>query len=158
MLQSAMPMIRKVQAKTVDAAQWAWRGAIGGFGRGRCQRYFWFAIGGICTIWTLTAAYLILAPRSYVSEFTFVLPGSGAGASINLEQIGQASSLSQSPFSNQRVNPTESYKRLLLSDRVRETAKNYGNFDWMPRPRGKAARSNTVYGDLHKRSDAWRSS
>ena len=164
MLQSAMPMIRKVQAKTVDAAQWAWRGAIGGFGRGRGQRYFWFAIGGFCTIWTLTAAYLILAPRSYVSEFTFVLPGSGAGASINLEQIGQASSLSQSPFSNQRVNPTESYKRLLLSDRVREAAKNYGNFDWMPRPRVKLldqtqfmeiSISGATPGEAHERAIAY---
>lgn len=127
----------KLPEMLADKAQWAWRGAVKGFGGKRLPRYFWLGVIGTAAIWTLAAAYLILTPRSYESGFTFVLPGSGAGASINLEQIGQASSLSQSPFSNQRVNPTESYKRLLLSDRVRDAAKAWGEFDSVPRPRVK---------------------
>lgn len=119
------------------AGQWLWRGATGGFGGRRLPRYFWLGVMGVAGIWLLAAAYMVLTPRSYVSEFTFVLPGSGAGASINLEEIGQASSMSQSPFSNQRVNPTESYKRLMLSDRVRDAAQAYGGFDYIPRPRVK---------------------
>lgn len=120
-----------------NKAQWAWRGAVKGFGGKRLPRYFWLVIVGLIVIWTIAIAYIVFTPRSYESGFTFVLPGSGAGASINLEQIGQASSISQSPFSNQRVNPTESYKRLLLSDRVRDAAKAWGDFDSLPRPRVK---------------------
>ena len=116
---------------------WVWRGAIDGFGGRRSLRYFWLGLAGVAVIWTLTAAYLTLTPRSYKSGFTFVLPGAGAGTTVNLEQIGQASSISQSPFSNQRVNPTESYKRLLLSDRVYNAARDFGGFDWMPRPNVK---------------------
>lgn len=123
--------------KLSGAGEWLWRGAVKGFGGRRLPRYFWLGVVGVIGIWIIAAAYMILTPRTYESEFTFVLPGSGAGASINLEQIGQASSLSQSPFSNQRVNPTESYKRLLLSDRVRASAKARGGFEYIPRPRVK---------------------
>ena len=128
---------RDIPSAVINALEWTWRGTVGGFGGARTQRYFWLAVSGICVIWALTITYLVFAPRSYVSEFTFVLPGSGAGASVNLEQIGQASSISQSPFSNQRVNPTESYKRLLLSDRIRNAAKDTGDFEWLPRPHVK---------------------
>ena len=123
--------------KILVGGQWLWRGAVKGFGGRRLPRYFWLGVVGVAGIWILAAAYMILTPRSFESGFTFVLPGSGAGASINLEEIGQASSISQSPFSNQRVNPTESYKRLMLSDRVRDAAKEEGGFDYIPRPRVK---------------------
>jgi len=114
-----------------------WNGTIRGFGGRRAPRYFWLACGGLTGIWVLSIAYLTLTPRSYESGFTLILPGAGAGASINLNAIGQASSLSESAFSNTRVSPTESYKRLLMSDRVNDAAKNQASHDTFPRPRIK---------------------
>lgn len=114
-----------------------WHGTIRGFGGRRAPRYFWLACGGLTGIWVLSIAYLTLTPRSYESGFTLILPGAGAGASINLNAIGQASSLSESAFSNTRVSPTESYKRLLMSDRVNDAAKNQASHDTFPRPRIK---------------------
>lgn len=130
-------LFKSLPKTLANSGQWLIHGVFKGFGGKRIQRYFWLGTVGITGIWILTTAYLVFTPRTYVSDFTFVLPGSGAGASINLEQIGQASSISQSPFSNQRVNPTESYKRLLLSERIREAAKQKGGFDWLPKPRVK---------------------
>ena len=114
-----------------------WQGAIAGYGGNRMPRYTVIAAGGVGGIWLLALAYLVFTPKSYVGEFTLILPGAGAGASINLNAIGQASSLSESAFSNARVSPTESYKRLLLSDRMIDTAKEIADVDWFPKPRVK---------------------
>lgn len=118
-------------------AQSLWRGALSGFGGERTPRYVVVGAVGAIAIWTLATAYLVLTPRTFVGEFTLILPGAGAGSSINLNSIGQASSLSESAFSNTRVSPTESYKRLLMSDRVIDAAKANAETDWFPRPRIK---------------------
>ncbi|MEE3214145.1 MAG: hypothetical protein VX259_01185, partial [Pseudomonadota bacterium] len=49
---------------------------------------------------------------------TLVLPGSGAGGSINLESIGQATSQTTSAFSSPSLSPTQNYKRLLGADLI----------------------------------------
>ena len=49
---------------------------------------------------------------------SLILPGSGASASVNLADIGQASSYANSAFSSNSVSPTETYKRLLTADRI----------------------------------------
>ena len=67
-------------------------------------------------IWGLTIAYVVLLPRSYTSEFTLILPGSGMGSSINVESIGQAQSSSNSAFSSPTLSPTENYKQMLTAD------------------------------------------
>jgi len=117
--------------------KWVWHGLASGFGGRRLPRYFWLSLGGVTAIWLFAGIYLIATPRTYQGEFTLILPGAGAGATINLDAIGQASSLSESAFSNTRVNPTESYKRLMLSDRVIDVAKEQANANWFPRPRVK---------------------
>ena len=128
---------RAASEKLKTASSALWRGATQGFGGDRFIRYGGLGIAGVAAIWLLTGAYLFLTPKSYESGFTLVLPGSGAGASVNLENIGQATSLSQSPFSNQRVNPTESYKRLMLNERVHMAAKDILETDYLPKPRIK---------------------
>ena len=55
---------------------------------------------------------------------SLILPGSGAASSVNLAEIGQASSHSSSAFSSNSVSPTETYKRLLAADRVLRAAAN----------------------------------
>ncbi|MCJ7420508.1 hypothetical protein [Sphingomicrobium astaxanthinifaciens] len=91
-------------------------------GGGRVRRYVPLVVAPVLAIWLLTIAYLALAPARYDSRFTLILPGTGMGASLNLESIGQASTSTASPFASSSVSPTENYKRLLLSDRVRAAA------------------------------------
>lgn len=94
-----------------------------GFGAdGRLKRYAVLAIPGLAAIWALAIAYVTLAPVAYTSQFTLILPGSGAGASVNLAEIGQASTMTASPFSQASLSPTESYKRIMTSRPVIEDA------------------------------------
>lgn len=99
-----------------------WRGAVHGYGPGRWLRYALTIVAGLTAIWALAIAYLMLTPESFSSRATLVLPGTGSGAAVTLERIGQASSLSASPFGNHRVDPVETYKLLLQSDRVLDEA------------------------------------
>jgi len=89
----------------------------------RHRRYLGTIVLWLAIIWGTTFAYLWLVPDSYTSRFTLILPGSGAGSTMNVESIGQAQSSSASAFSSTSLSPTENYKRLLMSDIVlRDTA------------------------------------
>ncbi|NDV00528.1 GumC family protein [Pseudoroseicyclus tamaricis] len=85
---------------------------------GRLPRYAGlFAIALVC-VWAPITGYLKTAPLRYTSGMSLILPGAGSSASVNLDQIGQASSNSSSPFSSSSVSPTETYKRLFGADRI----------------------------------------
>lgn len=83
---------------------------------GRYKRYAAILAPAVIAIWVLTAVYLIALPRTYTSQFSLILPGSGVGSSINVESIGQAMSSSSSAFSSPTLSPTENYKQLLTAD------------------------------------------
>lgn len=83
---------------------------------GRRQRYLAHALPVFAAIWGISLFWLVAAPRVYRSEFTLILPGSGAGGTLNLESIGQAQSTTASAFSSPTLSPTENYKQLLLAD------------------------------------------
>lgn len=83
---------------------------------GRYKRYFLCIALVLGLIWLSTAAYLLLVPKSYQSDFTLILPGTGAGSSLNVESIGQAQSTSTSAFSSSTLSPTVNYKQLLSAD------------------------------------------
>lgn len=85
---------------------------------GRMPRYLWLLAIGAAAIWGPIAGYLATAPLRYESSMSLILPGAGASASVNLDQIGQASSSAPSPFASAAVSPTETYKRLLAADRI----------------------------------------
>jgi uncharacterized protein involved in exopolysaccharide biosynthesis len=89
----------------------------GGAATGRGRRYVRTGVIATIAIWTLAISYLLFTPKSYTSNFTFVLPGTGAGSSVNLENLGQASSMSAPAFSPD-LSPTENYRKMLLSHRV----------------------------------------
>ena len=73
--------------------------------------------------------YLTTTPPKFTSKMALILPGSGASASINLESIGQASSFASSAFASPSVSPTQTYKRLLTADRIRQAAAQSLNLD-----------------------------
>jgi uncharacterized protein involved in exopolysaccharide biosynthesis len=93
----------------------------------RLPRYF-LLVGCIAAgIWMPISAYVRFTPPSYTSDVSLILPGSGAQSSVNLADLGQASSSAASAFSSSRISPTQTYKRLLAANRTLErTADDLG--------------------------------
>ncbi len=89
---------------------------------GRLPRYMALYLLGASCIWAPISGYLATAPVKYTSHASLILPGSGASASVNLANIGQASSYANSAFANGSISPTETYKRLLSADRILDAA------------------------------------
>lgn len=96
-----------------------WTFKQGGPRDGRLLRYSVVLVGGWLVIAGLAAAFLFLSPKTYSSGFTLILPGAGSGTSVNLESLGQATSNTTSPFGGHTLSPTENYKKLLQSFRLR---------------------------------------
>lgn len=88
----------------------------------RLPRYLLLFGVSSAALWTPIIGYLRFAPEVYVSEVSLILPGSGAQASVNLTDLGQASSSASSAFSSTRVSPTQTYKRLLAANRTQQRA------------------------------------
>lgn len=89
---------------------------------GRLPRYLGLMLLGLAAIWAPITGYLTQAPLRYTSEASLILPGAGSGATLTLNQIGQANSASASPFANGSISPTVTYQRLLGAGRILETA------------------------------------
>ncbi len=85
---------------------------------GRYRRYLVSLAGPLVFIWLIALGYIAFAPDRFDSRMTLILPGTGVGASMNLESIGQATTNTSSAFSSPSLSPTENYKRLLMSDLV----------------------------------------
>ncbi|MEO0785608.1 MAG: hypothetical protein AAFY10_07890 [Pseudomonadota bacterium] len=96
-----------------------WTFLGGGPARGRLLRYLAVLVIGSAAILALAAAFFFLTPKTYDSGFTLILPGAGASSSVNLESLGQTNSNAASPFGSHSLSPTENYKRLLQSYRLR---------------------------------------
>lgn len=97
----------------------SWSFLKGGPRQGRFLRYVMVLGLGWVAIAILAAAFFFLTPKSYSSGFTLILPGAGSSSSVNLSSLGQATSNTASPFGSQSLSPTENYKRLLQSFRLR---------------------------------------
>ncbi|WP_258406196.1 exopolysaccharide biosynthesis protein [Shewanella aegiceratis] len=78
--------------------------------------YIKTALGALALIWGLVGLFLLLAPPRYVSKWTLILPGAGAGAQVSLDSIGHASSSSSSPYLSSAIDPRENYKALASSE------------------------------------------
>lgn len=96
-----------------------WTFLKGGPRQGRLLRYLFVLTIGWVGILALAAAFFFLTPKTYSSGFTLILPGAGSSASVNLDSLGQATSNTASPFGSQSLSPTENYKKLLQSYRLR---------------------------------------
>lgn len=99
---------------------WLVRDGLPSFGRYR--RYLLSLGGPVLAVWLLAIAYILFAPDRYTSRMTLILPGSGVGGTMNVDQIGQASTMTNSAFSSPTLSPTENYKRLLMADITRDHA------------------------------------
>jgi len=89
---------------------------------GRLPRYAAITIMGLAAIWAPLTGYLLKAPLRFTSDASLILPGAGAGATVNLNRIGQASSASASPYANTSISPTVTYQRLLGAGRILDAA------------------------------------
>jgi len=96
-----------------------WSFLKGGPRQGRFLRYILVLAAGWIVIGVLAVMFLTLSPKTYSSGFTLILPGAGSGASVNLDSLGQATTNTASPFGSHSLSPTENYKRLLQSYRLR---------------------------------------
>ncbi|MEM9669058.1 MAG: hypothetical protein AAF950_09055 [Pseudomonadota bacterium] len=132
-------------------------------------RYLLVLAMGWFAILFLAAAFFILGPRSYQSGFTLILPGAGAASTVNLESLGQASSNAASPFGSHSLSPTENYKRLLQSYRLRgKVAETLGlQIEDVPAPRIQLANQTKLMfvsvrarkpADSKRLADTWLSS
>lgn len=128
----------KVCRKPFSALSWR-RLVVGGriSDAGRMPRYAAVLMLGASAVWAPIMGYLASAPVQFSSHASLILPGSGASASINLNDIGQASSFASSAFASNSVSPTETYKRLIVADRILDaTAAHLGlSKDTLKRPR-----------------------
>lgn len=89
---------------------------------GRLPRYAVLSVLGVAALWGPIAAYLALAPTQYTSQLSLILPGAGSQSSVNLSDIGQASSSANSPYASSAVSPTVTYKSILGSRAVADRA------------------------------------
>lgn len=101
-----------------------WRVASGGKpdDSGRLPRYILLGTIMLAAIWAPVISYVRYAPLTFSSEMELILPGAGASTSINLSDIGQASSSANSAYSSSTLSPTVTYQSLLSSPQVLERA------------------------------------
>ncbi len=84
----------------------------------RGLRYLLTTLISIAPIWFLAISYIAFSPKQYAAGMTIILPGDGPNASVNLEQVGQATSTASSPWASSRLSPVESYRKLMMTDTV----------------------------------------
>jgi uncharacterized protein involved in exopolysaccharide biosynthesis len=73
-------------------------------------------------IWSGALIYLATAKPKYASEWAVNIPGSGSTSSINLPDIGQATSQNYSAYAGANYDPRENYKAIASSDQVLKAA------------------------------------
>lgn len=125
--------------------------------RSRRFRYVVVLLFGWSLILVSALTYYILSPKVYSSGFTLILPGAGQSSSVNLETLGQVSSQSASVFGDMSFSPTENYKKLLQSYRLRGLVGARLNLSLadVPSPRIKLAnQTNLIYVNLTAQSPA----
>lgn len=86
------------------------------------QRYLGLGLAVNAAIWGTALVYLMFAPRTYVSEWTAILPGGGERSTVSLPGIGEANSQTQSAFGMVTQDPRENYKYIADSKPVLEAA------------------------------------
>jgi len=72
----------------------------------------------LTVIWISVAAYSLLLPKVYTSELTLILPAARSSSVFSLDNIGQANTQSDSPFSSITSTPKIIYQSIALSDEV----------------------------------------
>ncbi|MEZ9597033.1 exopolysaccharide biosynthesis protein [Shewanella sp. 10N.261.52.F9] len=63
-------------------------------------------------LWAFVLLFVLLSPSRYVSQWTLILPGAGAGAHVSLDSVGQANSSTNSPYASSAIDPRVNYKSI----------------------------------------------
>lgn len=84
----------------------------------RILRYCLYLFIGLSFVWLPTLYYLKTAKDLFRSDWSIILPGSGVGSSLNIDNIGQATTSVASPFTSSSVDPKVNYKAIVLSSSV----------------------------------------
>ncbi|NHH86259.1 hypothetical protein [Cobetia sp. MB87] len=90
--------------------------------RTRRAAYLLLATAILSVIWGLTIAFIAVAPVTYTTSWTMILPGTGSGLSVNFESIGQASTSANSSYSSSSLDPKVNYRAIAESPAVLERA------------------------------------
>ncbi|WP_227006705.1 GumC domain-containing protein [Shewanella donghaensis] len=93
--------------------------------KARKRLYLKTAIGALLIIWVLVAIFIALTPTKYISKWVLILPGAAAGSSLSLDSLGQASSLSNSPYASSAIDPRENYKAISMSSILKQSTAHY---------------------------------
>ena len=83
--------------------------------------YTLIALLAYLLIAAMVMLYLASSP-TYRSHTAWVLPGSGSSSKVVLDEVGQASQQTTSPFGNSSFNPRVNYKEVIRSLEVRQNA------------------------------------
>lgn len=86
------------------------------------RRYVLGASACVLGCFAISAAYMLLLPKTYTSEWSVILPGAGSDTRLSLDRIGQAQSSASSPFSDKALSPKVNYKEIAESRPVIEAA------------------------------------
>ena len=94
------------------------------------QNILFYALGmaiSVGCILGLAVAYIKIAKKSYTSSWSMTIPSSSFSSKFALNEIGQASTASKSPYSSKSLSPKVTYKTLLRSKAfLRKAAKKAG--------------------------------
>ncbi|MCK5666437.1 MAG: hypothetical protein KAI17_23260 [Thiotrichaceae bacterium] len=90
--------------------------------QGRGLRYSLVFTLMLILIWTPSLTYLKFAKPVYTSKWSLILPGTGVNTSVNLENIGQATTSSRSAYGSNSISPKVNYKSIAASQVVLEQA------------------------------------
>lgn len=67
-------------------------------------------------LWIISLAYLQFKKPTYTSKWAITIPSSNLSTNVDIPEIGQASSQSESPFNTDFADPRENYKYLVEND------------------------------------------
>jgi hypothetical protein len=83
--------------------------------RGRKRLYAAAVTVSLALVWGPVTAFIVFMPSAYVSEWSLLLPVTGAGHAVQLDSVGQASAQSLSPYANSVIDPRVNYKLIAAS-------------------------------------------
>lgn len=93
-------------------------GLLAALDRARRNRYVLAALVGNVGVWALTALVLSVMPRSYVTEWSLILPSSDPDAQVNMADIGQAYAVNRATYDSKALDPRVNYRAVLTSSTV----------------------------------------
>ncbi len=88
----------------------------------RFYMYLGITIAALMVIWIPVTVFLVGVKPSYYSNWTLILPGGGAGQTVSLESVGQATANVKSPYTSHSVDPKVNYKAIASSPQVLNAA------------------------------------